>query len=143
MSGGIKGVGCNTFSLSQRENWWHSVRLARNFSVSFGRPPNGCILCQLNSLFRRAGNCLAGNGRRETLLSRRTATPENRFNWCCSNTRKLAGYRDTPFTVNLRLDNDHRISLFNDGLKRISRRIEIFLRDNGGFVYNNVTDGIT
>lgn len=61
--------------------WSTAFVQPRNFSVSFGRPPNGCILCQLNSLLRHAGNCLAGNGRRVTTIVLRHGHPENRFNW--------------------------------------------------------------
>ena len=76
----IKGVTRNTFSLSRRA-WSTAFVRPRNFSVSFGLPPNGCILCQLNSLLRHAGNCLAGNGRRVTTIVLRHGHPENRFNW--------------------------------------------------------------
>lgn len=61
--------------------WSTAFVRPRNFSVSFGLPPNGCILCQLNSLLRHAGNCLAGNGRRVTTIVLRHGHPENRFNW--------------------------------------------------------------
>lgn len=61
--------------------WSTAFVRPRNFSVSFGLPPNECILCQLNSLLRHAGNCLAGNGRRVTTIVLRHGHPENRFNW--------------------------------------------------------------
>lgn len=126
----------------------HSLCPASNFSVSFGPPPNGCILCQLNSLFRHRGNCLAGNGRRDTLLSRGPASREIVLIGSVERQEISRPRRDTPFAGNSWRDNDHRIS------PATSRRNIIILenyletsrdREHGGprIIYDSVGVGGT